>query len=54
LEEHNNGLSGYTKKYIPWKLIYSEEFTTRSEAMMREKFFKSIAGYHWLKEKNII
>jgi putative endonuclease len=52
--DHNNGLSIYTKKYIPWVLIYSEEFTTRSEAMKREKFFKSLNGFHWLKEQNII
>ena len=54
LVDHNLGLSNYTKKIIPWKLIYYEQFSTRSEAIKREKFFKSIAGYHWLKNKNII
>ncbi|HEX3071992.1 MAG TPA: GIY-YIG nuclease family protein [Ignavibacteriales bacterium] len=54
VEEHNLGLSGYTKKHIPWKLIYYEEFSTRSEAMKREKFFKSIEGHKWLKENGII
>ena len=54
VEEHNFGLSGYTKKHLPWKLIYFEEYSTRSEAMMREKFFKTIAGHKWLKESNMI
>ena len=54
LAEHNIGLSKFTKKYIPWELVYFEEFPTRSEAMRREKYFKSLAGYHRLKENNII
>lgn len=54
LIEHNLGLSKFTKKYIPWKVVYFEEFSTRSEAMRREKYFNSLAGYHWLKENNII
>ena len=54
LNDHNSGLSTFTKKYLPWALIYSEVFNTRAEAMNREKYFMSIAGYHWLKERNII
>ncbi len=53
-DDHNNGLSVYTKKFIPWELIYFEEFDSRSEAIKREKFFKSFEGYIWLKENNII
>ena len=54
LVEHNSGLSNFTSKYIPWELIYSESFSTRSEAMKREKFFKSYNGYNWLKDNHII
>ncbi len=54
VEEHNLGLSGYTKKHMPWELIYFEEYPTRSKAMIREKFFKSFDGHKWLKEKGII
>lgn len=54
LEEHNNGISTYTRKYIPWELIYTEKFSSRLEAMKREKFFKSYDGYKWLKENKII
>ena len=52
--EHNLGLSSFTKKYLPWELIYVEEFSIRSDAMKREKFFKSFDGYHWLKDNHII
>ena len=54
LIEHNNGRVRYTKGRRPWKLHYFEEFATRSEASKREYFFKSIAGYNFLKEQKII
>ena len=38
---HNGGRSNATKFGIPWKLIYSEEFETRSEAIKRELEVKS-------------
>lgn len=50
IQQHNDGLVSFTKKYRPWKLIYHETFTTRAEAMAREKFFKSGKGRDWLKE----
>jgi putative endonuclease len=53
LKEHNAGKVRYTKGRRPWELHYSEEFETRSEAVRRERFFKSIAGYRYLKEKGI-
>ena len=40
LNQHNNGLSGYTSKKTPWKLVYFEEFTSRKEAISRERFLK--------------
>ena len=36
LERHNNGWSKSTKSGIPWKLVYYEEFETKSNAMKRE------------------
>ena len=45
LVEHNNGtFAGYTKKFIPWKIIYTEVYGTRSEAFAREKQLKSQKG----------
>ena len=54
LKSHNAGKSKYTKRLQPWKIHYFEVFTIKQEAMKREKFFKSIEGYLWLKEKKII
>ena len=42
LLEHNEGKKGFTKKYIGWRLIHSEKFKTRSEALKREKKIKSL------------
>ena len=41
MERHNNGRSKATKTGISWKLVYTEEFTTRSEAIGREMEIKS-------------
>ena len=49
LEEHNRGLSNFTKRYTPWQLIHYEEFKTRSEAMKREKEFKSHKGRDFIR-----
>jgi putative endonuclease len=46
--EHNNGFSKYTKRYIPWKIIYKETFESRSEAMKREKELKSQKGREYI------
>jgi putative endonuclease len=40
LEEHNNGLSKYTKSFRPWRLVYTEHYETRSLAMQRETEIK--------------
>lgn len=48
LREHNKGNCKYTKGRMPWKLVYSEEFETRAEAMKREKFLKSGQGRKFL------
>jgi len=56
LIEHNLGLSFYTKRYLPWEIIYTEECFSRSEALKREKQLKSQKGreFVWniIKAKN--
>ena len=51
LSEHNAPVLGkrrYTRKQDgPWKMIHSEVYETRSEAMKRERFLKSGAGRRW-------
>ena len=54
LKQHNAGKVRYTKGRRPWKVHYTEEFESRSEATKRESFFKSIEGYTWLKRQGII
>ncbi|HSW56470.1 MAG TPA: GIY-YIG nuclease family protein [Ignavibacteriaceae bacterium] len=41
---HNSAKVKSTKPFIPWVLIHSESFTSRAEAMKREKWFKSKSG----------
>ncbi len=36
LEQHNSGQSTYTKRGIPWELVYSETFYSLSKARKRE------------------
>ena len=40
LINHNNSKTGYNATNGPWKLVYTEEFITKSEAIKREKFLK--------------
>jgi putative endonuclease len=51
LNQHNHGHTPSTKPYIPWKLVYFEEFEKRIDAVNREKYFKSAAGRRFLKKK---
>ncbi|OGF49251.1 MAG: hypothetical protein A2231_06325 [Candidatus Firestonebacteria bacterium RIFOXYA2_FULL_40_8] len=50
----HNGAFGISSKHTkrnsgPWKLIYKEEYSTKTEAIIREKFFKSGQGREWRK-----
>jgi len=51
---HNAGKVKSTKPFIPYFVIYTEEYPNRSEAYRRELFFKSIDGYKFLKGLNIL
>jgi putative endonuclease len=42
------------RPYLPFKLIYSEEFQTLNEAIAREKYFKTSAGRRFLRLKGIV
>ena len=41
LERHNKGWGKYTKRGIPWKIVYSETFSDKSTALKREKEIKN-------------
>ena len=51
LKEHNDKtLSFWTKRGNNWKLIYREEFETKTDALKREKWLKTGVGREYLKK----
>ena len=48
---HNLGIKGWTSQFIPWQLIYSEEFSTKKEAMKRERELKSYQGRRFIHDE---
>ncbi len=53
VKEHNAGKTKSIKAFIPYELIYYEIFDSRTEAVLKEKYFKSGVGREYLKEKLI-
>jgi putative endonuclease len=54
LERHNAGWGRYTKRGIPWKIVYTENYSSKSEALKREREIKrkkSRAYIEWLIKK---
>ncbi len=51
IKEHNDGLSGFTKKYLPYELIYYESCLDEGDAKAREKQLKSGYGKRYLKSR---
>ena len=48
LLEHNRGYNRSTKSRAPFSLIYSQEYSSRTEARRREKYLKSGVGREFL------
>ena len=44
LDLHNLGTVKSTRRRAPFDLVYAEEFSTRGEAMKKEKFLKRLEG----------
>jgi putative endonuclease len=52
LLSHNKlGKKGWTIKYRPWEVVFTEEFETKKEAMKREKQLKSAKGRQYVWER---
>ncbi|HWY38486.1 MAG TPA: GIY-YIG nuclease family protein [Bacteroidia bacterium] len=49
LKTHNEGKVTSTKRFIPWKVIYTEEAGTYADARKKEKYYKSSAGRRKMK-----
>jgi len=50
LSQHNMGKVTSTKPYKPYRIIYCEKFSTRHEAVNREKFLKAKKSRTFLKK----
>ena len=53
ISQHNDPayrITLHTKRNLgPWKLVHSEQFATRAQAMAREKALKSGQGRQWIR-----
>jgi putative endonuclease len=41
---HNSGSARWTRRYQPWVVVHIEEYATRGEAIIRERFLKRLKG----------
>jgi len=48
LSRHNDGWTRSTKAGIPWQLMYSEKYMTKSEAMNREYEIKRMKSRKYI------
>jgi putative endonuclease len=46
--EHMSGTNKWTRHNKPFKIIHTETFNTKTEAIKREKYLKSGQGRKWL------
>jgi putative endonuclease len=49
LKQHNKGKVLSTIAYVPFKLVLKEEFSSRCDAVAREKELKSTNGRRYIK-----
>ena len=50
LNQHNLGRTKSTKPYLPWKILFYEEYSEKEEALIREKFLKTGKGRELIKK----
>ncbi len=48
LERHNQGWGNFSHRGIPWELVYSESFSTKSEAIKRENQIKRMKSRKYI------
>lgn len=41
LREHNRGHTASTRRFMPWRILYSEEYAAKDAARARERQLKS-------------
>ena len=50
LFRHNDGWGKYTKRGIPWKIVYTETFLVKSAALKREREIKNKKSRKYIEE----
>jgi len=50
VDRHNAGRNNFTKRGVPWVLVYTEVYHARSEAMKREHKIKSKKSQSYLEK----
>ena len=51
-KSHNElGIKGWTVKFRPWEIVYTEIFETKSSAMKREKELKTSRGRNFIRKE---
>ena len=50
LKRHNLGWGRFTKRGIPWRIVYTEEYKSKIEALRREKEIKSKKSRKYIEE----
>ena len=50
LERHNNGATPSTKPGRPWKVVYSETYSSKTEAIKRENHLKKMKSRLYIED----
>ena len=51
MKSHNElGKKGWTIKFRPWRVVYTEVFESKEEGIKREKELKTAAGRRWIRK----
>ncbi len=50
IAEHNNNRTFSIKNRGPWELVYTEEFSSRTEAGRREREIKRMKSHSWIEQ----
>jgi putative endonuclease len=53
INQHNAGISKYTKDKGPWQLIWFAAFNDKEKALTFEKYLKSGSGYAFARKRLI-
>lgn len=48
LDQHNSGVSRWTRRGTNWQLVYTEEYSDKAQAIKRERWLKSGHGRQFL------